>query len=258
MRWWKISALLWRDYKEFLKSRWRWLQFFYFPITSLIIWGFFAIWTRELASTVGMMALSVNIFWSWSYLVQSTINLTLNEDMWHETGSEILATGMTKWEFGGARILFSVLVSILNLTLILTIAQTLGFLNVLNFLTELLTLAAIALTTSIGLALLIAGLIFLLGRSYAWLAWSALQFFVLFSSPLSPPHILPQAVQKVTHIMPYTALFEGVRRVSVGGDWLGWARSSFLISLVYLAVGIAAYHLCFERARRSGALAKMF
>jgi len=254
----RIRALIARDNKIFMTTHWRLIELLYFPITTILIWGVFAIWTRELASVAGMIALAVNIFWSWAYTVQSTINMAINEDAWSGSGPEIFATGMSKWEYIGARVILSAALSIVNIILIATIAQFLGFFDFVGLLVPALVLLGIVFVAAVGMAAFIAGIFFTVGTEHTWISWSALQFFILLSSPLAPPSILPGAFQALAAMMPFTALFEGVRALSTSQPWLGFAQTAFAMSIVYLLTGIAVYHFGFERARHTGKLARMF
>ncbi|MBC7189072.1 hypothetical protein H5U35_02495, partial [Candidatus Aerophobetes bacterium] len=97
MRWYKISALIFRDFVIFTRSQWRLVEFFYFPITTVIIWGFFALFAREFAKEAGLMILLVSVFWSYSYICQSTINLQMNEDIWSGSLKQVLSSGISEF-----------------------------------------------------------------------------------------------------------------------------------------------------------------
>ena len=252
-----IKGMVWRDCKIFLASRWRWIEFFYFPVTSLIIWGLFALWMRELTSVAGTVALIVNIFWSYSYVVQSTINLSMNEDAWSGSGALLISSGVTKFEYFFSRVLFGLLISAINLAIMLSVTQLLFF-NVAECLHAVMLLAALAAIISVAISGMIAGLIFLLGAGYDWLAWSALQFFVLLSSPLAPLDVLPLEFQRVASIMPYTYLFCAVRSLALGAEWQAYLPRILLDAVAYSITGMLVYSFGFERSRKSGKLAKMF
>jgi len=64
----------------FIRSKWKVVEFFYFPITTIVIWGLFAMYTKGFAVETGLMVLGINIFWSYSFISQSTINLQMCED----------------------------------------------------------------------------------------------------------------------------------------------------------------------------------
>ncbi|MEM7813515.1 MAG: hypothetical protein QW548_01275 [Candidatus Aenigmatarchaeota archaeon] len=254
----RMIALVVRDYKIFMTSHWRLLELLYFPVTTVLIWGVFALWTRELASAAGTIALAVNIFWSWAYTVQTSINIAINEDVWSGSGPEIFATGINKWEYIGARIMLSAILSAMNILIIAAISQLFGFFDFVGALVPSLALLGAVFIASIGLAMFVAGIFFTVGTEHTWLAWSAMQIFIVLSSPLTPPSVLPEAFQAAAEVMPFTALFEGVRAVSTGQAWSAFAQSAFAMAIVYLFIGLAVYHVGFEHARCTGKLARMF
>ena len=218
MKFKRIKALIWRDYLVFFQSKWRFLEVFYFPITSIIIWGFFALWTGETQNLAGKIALTINIFWSYAYVVQSTINLAINEDAWHNEVHHLYITGIGKWEYLLSKIIFGLLLSLANLLLIILISHFF-FLNISKILIEVLLISFLTAFISIGIATLIAGLFFALGKEYAWFSWTLLQFFVLFSFPLFPLESLPSFLQKVAIIMPFGNIFEAGRNILLAKEW---------------------------------------
>ncbi|MEM7821451.1 MAG: hypothetical protein QXX38_01390 [Candidatus Aenigmatarchaeota archaeon] len=253
----RIVTLVRRDYLMFIKSKWRWMEFFYFPITSLIMWGIFTLWTREFASVAGRVALVVNVFWSYAYVVQSTINLSINEDAWHGEIHHLFITGIGKWEYLFARIVFGVLVSFANLIIMILIMHFL-FLNISSIVFPIILFCISTAFISVALAILITGLIFMLGRDFTWLAWSALQFFILLSFPLAPLEIFPYNIQTIAKVMPYGNLFQSIRNLVMYKPWVEYLRSSVLLGFVYLVISLFLYDFGFDFSRKTGKFAKMF
>ncbi|MEM5829214.1 MAG: hypothetical protein QW040_00815 [Candidatus Aenigmatarchaeota archaeon] len=253
----RLKSLVYRDYLIFIKSKWRWLEFFYFPITSIIIWGLFAIWTGEFASEAGKIALFINVFWSYSYVVQTTINLSINEDAWHSEIHHIFITGIGKWEYLLGRIIFSLLLSSINLSLMLLITH-IFFLNLTQIISEVIPFIFLTTFLSVTIAIFIAGLYFILGRDYAWISWASLQFFILLSFPLSPLEILPYHIQVLARMMPYGNFFEGLKNLLLKRPYFQEIFSSVLISFLYLLIGVLTYKFGFDHSRKTGKFAKMF
>lgn len=253
----RIIALTNRDYLVFIRSKYRWLEFFYFPITSIIIWGGFALWTGEFANFAGKIALIINVFWSYAYVVQSTINLSMNEDAWHSEIHHLFVCGIGKWEYLISKIIFSILISLANLFVMLTIMHFL-FLNISSIAIQILSLCFLTAFVSVGLAILIAGLFLILGRDYAWMAWSASQFFILLSFPLLPIEFLPPQLQNLPKVMPYGSLFQAVRNLLLNRKWIESFTLSFIAGIFYLILGLVIYKFGFDYSRKSGKFAKMF
>ncbi|MBI2667029.1 ABC transporter permease [Candidatus Woesearchaeota archaeon] len=250
-------ALVKRDYQSFKNGKWKWLEAFYFPITTIFIWGLFSMWSKEMGTELGKVIVIINIFWSYVYIVQSTANTQMSEDLWSHSGRSLFAAGVTAWEYVLARCIFSLLISLPVLLIILSLAL---FFFKLNFMLifPLQTLHLLFLTACIGItwAIIIAGLLFLAGREFGFLSWSLFHLFIMLSFPLFPVELLPTAVQNFASAMPLTELFSAVRSLSVGEAFsLGKA---WIISLVYLVLGSFFYQFAVSRARKSGKLVKGF
>ncbi len=258
MRWYKIRALMFMDFKVFKRSKWRFVEFFYFPLTTIIIWGLFAIFTRDFSAETGLMVLGVNVFWSFSYLAQVTTNMQMNEDSWSGSLKQILASGISEFEYLSARLISAVLISALIMVIMISIAVSFGLTVFFQEIYSILLLSGITLGGSLALSILVAGLIMIFGRDYSFLAWSILQIFVLLSAPFYPVEILPDVFQAIAMGMPFTNIFLGVRTlINTGTIPEHVFINGSLIVLVYLAISIPLYYYAFKRARKNGLLAKL-
>ena len=257
MRLYKITALMYRDFLIMMNAKWRLVEMFYFPITGIIIWGFFAIYSKQFALEAGLLVLMVNVFWNFAQIAQSTVNIQLQEDVWSGSLKQVLLSGITEFEYIGARILSSTVVSLL-LAVILTVLASAFGLDIFGHLGALLILMAITLVGSIALAIFIAAIVVAVGREYGFLAWSALQIFILLSAPFYPIEVFPRVLQYVAVVMPFTALFASARLLATGGFSPALALQSLLVVLVSFALSWPVYLLAFRRARRTGKLVKIY
>jgi len=259
MRSYKISALMFRDFRIFLRSKWRFVQFFYFPITTVIIWGLFALFAQTFSPEAGLMVLAVNVFWSFSYLAQSTTNMQINEDHWSGSFHQVMSSGFTEFEYLFARILTSTLIAVVVMVIMIATALLFGLWVFVEQGGFVFALSAITLLGSIALSMFVAALIMLLGREYSFLAWTVLQIFVLLSAPLYPIEILPAPLQTVAGVMPFTNVFAGVRElVSTSAISTGVLVNGLGMVIAYLVASIPLYYYSFRRARKNGMLARWF
>jgi len=259
MRVYKIRSLMFRDFRIFMRSKWRFIQFFYFPITTVIIWGLFAIFARNFSPEAGLMVLAVNVFWSFSYLAQSTTNMQINEDHWSGSFRQVMSSGFTEFEYIFARIITSTLIAVIVMILMLLTALAFGLTILFEQGWLVFLLSSITLLGSIALSIIVAAMVIFFGREYSFFAWTVLQVFILLSAPLYPIEILPEVLQYVAYVMPFTNVFVGVRElITTGGISSLVLISGLGIVLVYLIVSIPLYYFAFRRAKRNGMLARMF
>ncbi|MBI2669063.1 ABC transporter permease [Candidatus Woesearchaeota archaeon] len=257
MRWTRIASLVRRDYRCFQNSRWKWMEVFYFPITSVIIWGLFALWSHELGTELGKIAVILNIFWSYVYIVQSTADIQVNEDMWAKSGRNVFAAGVTVWEYITAHSLFSLLVSIPALLLILLVSYVFFGLNFMVA-QPLQTLHLLTITAFVGVTwgIIIGAILFLAGRDFAFLSWSVFQLFIMLSFPLFPVSLLPTGVQTIAGLMPLTSIFEAVRHFAVGESIV--LGKAWILSVMYFAFSLLFYWWATDYAKKTGKLVKSF
>lgn len=257
MRWYKVKALIFRDFIIFTRSKWRLAEFFYFPVTTIVIWGLFALYAKEFSAGTGLMVLVVNVFWSFAYICQSTINLQMNEDIWSGSLKQVLASGISEFEYILARIISSTLISLTVMSIMLVVAYYFGF-SMANKVSVIFYLTFISLIASISLSVVVAAFIIFLGRDYAFLSWTILQLFILLSAPLFPVDMLPTALQFTAKIMPFTRIFIAVRELVYTGSISYYNLQLALgVVLVYLVLSFPLYFFAFKRAKRTGTLVKM-
>ncbi len=254
----KISALLYRSRRIVLKSKYRLIDFFFFPITTIIIWGFFAVFARGTAAEAGMIVLVVNIFWSFSLVSQSAANMLVNEDVWTGSLKQILATGISEWEYLISRLVSSTIIAVAVMSVMLWLSTLFGFVISGAVFAWILLFSILALAASVGIAIMVDALFIHLGEEYSFLAWTALQGFILLSAPFYPVEILPPVMQVIAQFMPFTAIFSGVRSIAtVGSAGFNVILNSAIMAVVYIAISMPLYYLSFRTARKTGRLARM-
>ncbi|MBI4438409.1 hypothetical protein HY640_00590 [Candidatus Woesearchaeota archaeon] len=254
MRPYKIVAMLYRDSLIIRRSKWRVFEILYFPLTSVLVWGFFSVYSKTFSVEAGLVLLAINIFWNFAYVGQSTANLQMMEDIWSGSLKAILLSGVTEVEYVVSRLVTAAVTSLAVLALMIGIALIFvpEFSDVLG---SVVFLSLFTLVSSLALAIIITGMIVTLGKSYGFIAWTALQAFIFLSAPFFPKETFPWPVRVVSEFMPFTHIFEQARYVVVGSPV--FFGKPALSSLAYFVVAWPLYIYLFRRARKSGMLAKL-
>lgn len=250
----KISALVYRDMIVIRKSKWRLVEIFYFPVTTIIIWGFFAAYSKSIAFEAGIFVLIVNVFWNFAYVGQSTINIQLMDDSWNGSLKQMFLSGISEIEYIVARIITSSIVSSIVLTLLLSVAY-LFIGSDLKSGSAIAVISLLTLVTSMAMGVLIGSLIIVLGRGYGFLAWTALQAFILLSAPFFPKEMFPIPLRYVTEVMPYTHIFEAARNLGTGNPV--FFGSAILVTVAYSILVWPFYVYFFRLARKNGKLVRL-
>ncbi|MBI2136992.1 ABC transporter permease [Candidatus Woesearchaeota archaeon] len=250
----RLSALAYRDLLIIRRSRWRLVEIFYFPLTAMLMWAFFASYSRSFAFEAGLLVLVISLFWNFAYVAQSTVNMQMMEDAWSGSLKQLFLSGVSEIEYVAARMFTATVVSVPVLVLMAAVAFFSGW----DFLRQFPVVAAISaltLLTSLALAVLITGLIVVLGRGYGFLAWTALQAFVLLSAPFFPREVFPGFLQFVSAVMPFTYIFEAARGLALGSP-VGLLKP-VIVAVAYFIFVWPIYVFCFRLARKNGNLVKL-
>lgn len=259
MKWYKISALMKRDLTIVRRAKYRVIEYFYFPLSSIIIWGLFALYSKEFSLEAGLIVLVVNIFWNFSLLSQSNTNLSINEDVWSGSIKQILVSGVSEAEYIVSRIISSGFMSAVILGIMLLMGFYLFSMGAIAWDAGIFSLLVVStFIASVALAILVAALLVYLGREYTFLAWTILQVFIMFSAPFYPPEIFPTPIKELSVAMPFTSTFLALRTVIQTGTVSSLiVIQSLAISTIYLLACTPFYFYSFRRARRKGILVKM-
>lgn len=256
----RISALIERDFKVMLRLKWKLVETFYFPATMIIIWGFFVLWSKEMAFEGAFVLLAVNMFWSFAYQSQSGSNQQIMEDRWSETFKQIVVAPLKPYEYLIGKMFIGTFFSVLSFIMVLVIAYTFfGFTLPVDNAGYFLIFMCIVLITSIAITILVGSLITILGNEYAFISWTTTQLFILFSAPFFPLEIYPLILRKVSEMIPYTWVFESIRMLVASGYVLpSMLIRGLLLSLIFLGISIPIYSKSYEIARKNGKLVKIW
>jgi len=258
MKMYKIFALMYADFMLMKNAKWRAAEYFYFPITTVIIWGMFSLFLESYAFQAGLIVLTVNILWNFAYLAQSHANMQINEDSWSGSLKQIIITGVSDFEYITARILSATILSILMLILLIGLSITIFNLSIILAQWEIFSLLILStLIASIGLSIIVAGLMIILGKEYGFLAWTTMQIFILLSAPFYPVSIFPDFIRPIVSVMPYTWVFEATRNVIEGTMVQSTLVNGFYVALAYFIISLPFYKHVFKKAREMGWLVRL-
>jgi len=153
-----ILAVVGNDINIIRRVKWRVLELTYFPLTSVLIWGLFALQTRQYAIESGLIVLVVNLFWSFCQIAQQEANILIMEDLWSFSIKHILISGVSEFEYLIAKLVTSTTAAIAISTILFFVANAFGAPLIANA-KLVISIASAALLGSLALAIIIAGTI---------------------------------------------------------------------------------------------------
>ncbi len=252
-----IIALIKNDALIIRRVKWRLLEITYFPLTTMLIWGLFALHSKQYAIEAGLIVLTVNLFWSFCQLAQQQANILIMEDLWTFNIKQILVSGVSEFDYLLAKLATSTTIAITIGTLLLFVANAFGaplFANI----KVVVTLAGIALLGSLALAVIITGIILSVGREYGFLSWSLLQLFIFLSAPFFNRELFPEAIRWITEIMPFTYIFESARAIATGTPVAtGTLWHAFFITAAYFCLAWPFFAWSIKNAKKSGMMSRI-
>ncbi len=256
----RVVALVRRYLFLSFRMKWRAIEPIYFPLISILMWGFLTLVARGDTLEFAFMMLGVQLIWSFAFQAQNNFNIFMLEDIWNNCFKELMNSPVT-----GAELLFSRFVaatirsSITLIFLLFTAFALFGFsiVKIDPFIFSMLVVATLIASTGIGI--FIDGLIIELGREFMFLTWAGIQLFMMLSCPFYPIDSFPKILHPIIQSAPYYWVFDGIKKhlMNPGLDVSLQVLFSLLVAFVYLGASIPAFTYFVNRARRTGRLSRM-
>lgn len=235
-------------------------DFLLWPLFELLLWGFLALYVRELSHISIIVALLVStlILWNVFARVSQGLGVNLLMELWSRNIMNIFVSPISTLEYVSALVLFG-LIRIVALTGILAgIALFLYRVNLFQLGLPLVPLAAGLIVYGWAVGILVMALILRYGQSIESLAFGFSFFLQPFGAVFFPLSIYPHWLQVVSQVVPLTHIFENLRRVFQGqpldGNHLAWMVA---LDLGYLLLAFLLFGVTFESARKRGLLLKL-
>ena len=250
--------MVYRDFLITARLKWKFIELVYLPITTVLIWGLFAVYARSFSAEAGALLLVINVFWAFAHLTQSTTNQNMMEDVWSGSLKQLFFSGITEFEYLFSRIISTTIITCVVAALMLGLSFYFGITAIAANISAFVAFSVIILIASISLSILVASLIFVMGREYGFLSWAAIQIFILLSAPFFPVEIFPTALQYVAQIMPFTDVFTAIRLlIETGVLHTDLMAKGTIISAAYFFISLPLYKMAFKRAKKTGKLVRM-
>lgn len=255
----RIITLAQYDFTVSMRLKWRYMEMIYFPITTLLLWGFFTVFAAQFALQAAFTILTVQIFWQFANVSEGSLSQQMMEDIWSRSFRDFFTSPLTSLEYIVAKIFLSLIRSAISLIVLIVGAAVLFQINLMTDVPMFMPLIGMIFLTSIGVAIIVSAIILRVGAEYGFLSWSIMSAILLFSAPFYPLTIFPPALQSIAKFFPYTWIFEFVKEFAfskiISSQAFVFAGIS---SIVYFFISFPFFQNQFERARKVGKLAKIW
>jgi ABC-2 type transport system permease protein len=232
----------------------------YWPVISLLLWGFTSTFVATTSSFSGVMEFFLGgaVLWSLFWRAQTDVGTFILEDFWSRNIYNLFASPVTPLEIFCAIGLIGLLRCILSFFFLSVLAWGLYAYNIFH----LGGLAIAAFTTILLLfgwviGILISALIFRYGLRIQVLAWSIGFLIQPFSCVFYPLDSMPRWVQAIAVFLPTTYVFEGLRHAITTGTLAAKPLvTAFLLTLVLFIAALLFFQYALNQAKKRGLLTR--
>lgn len=256
MKLYRMYGIVLRNLYFFKHSFERWTDAFYWPTIDLLIWGLTSTYfTKYLpnSSSFILAILSGIIFWMITYRSQYETSIALLDDVWSKNLINIFVSPLKFWEWIGSLVTIGVIKAFFSFTFALFIALLLYKVQVFSYGFYFIPFGLSLLLSGIWVSFLIIGFILRYGTRIQAFAWTMLAIISPFSAIYYPVSILPQWAQTISHFIPTSYVFEGLREVINKGTVDGQKLIlSFILNIIYLILATLFLRSSFKSILKKG------
>jgi ABC-2 type transport system permease protein len=232
----------------------------YWPVISLLLWGFTSTFVAETSSFSGVMEFFLGgaVLWSLFWRAQTDVGAFILEDFWSRNIYNLFASPITPLELFSAIALIGFLRCALSFAFLSLLARILYTFNILHIGALALSLfTAVLLLFGWVIGILIAALIFRYGLRIQVLAWSVGFLIQPFSCVFYPLESMPRWVQLIAITLPTTHVFEGLRHAIATGELaLRPLFTALGLTFALLLAALLYFQYALLQAKRLGLLTR--
>lgn len=259
----RIKSMFMRYAYLHKRSMARTLEFFFWPVMSLLVWGFVTTYFQSIVMSdkarVVYFLISAMIFWDVLYRAQQTVTLAIAEDIWTHNIQNVILSPLRLWEWMASMFLFGlikVIVVVIFLSVVALGLYRFHFFDMMGF--YLFPFMASLLFFGWGIGVMTSGLLLRWGHAVEALIWGIPFLIQPLSAVFYPVATLPIWLQFISKLLPSTYVFEGIRSVTATGamNWslFGW---SVVANLIFFVLSSVVFMVLFREARSAGRLGRL-
>ncbi len=230
---------------------------FYWPAMDIIIWGLTIYGLQKqggesLGLRVAMILTGV-VLWYVLWRSQAEITIGLLEELWSDNFGNLFSTPLTLLEWTTGLFTLGILKLFLTVAFTAGVAYVFYAVNVFSLGFVILPFIVSLLVMGWWFGLLLSGLFLRFGTNIQTLAWAGGFMLMPFSGTYYPVSGLPQWMQTISHFLPSSYIFEGMRVVLYTGQIpMDMLVKSFALNGLCI-IGAGFYFVrSFQSARQKG------
>lgn len=254
----RVAGVVLRDLAAMRRSPVRFFEIFFWPTVNLVLWGLVSrfLQANHVPFVVSVL-LGAALLWEVLNRASSEVALGFLEDIWSRNLVNVQVTPVSTGEYLTGLVFFALAKVGLAVLVMTAIAYGLYGFGVLTMGVGLVPFMVLLLVMGWALAIVSISCVLRFGEGAQVIGWSLVFVFQPFAGVFYPISILPPPVQVVSHAVPASYVFEGMRAV-LNGNAVPWGDLAFagFLDAVYLAFAVWLYTVTLRHARQSGRLSR--
>lgn len=255
-----VWGLVYKFYCICYRSLDRIFDIVYWPVISLLLWGFTSTFVAQTSTASGVMEFFLGgaVLWSLFWRAQTDVGTFILEDFWSRNVYNLFASPVTPLELFCAIGLVGLIRCILSFFFLGFLAWVLYAYNILHI-----GGLAISVFTTVLLlfgwviGIVISALIFRYGLRIQVLAWSVGFIIQPFSCVFYPLDSMPGWVQGIAVLFPTTHVFEGLRHAIATGELAtGPLLNALGLTFALLLIALLYFQYALRQAKKLGLLTR--
>jgi ABC-2 type transport system permease protein len=256
--WHRIAAMLLR-HKYLLTSSWpRLLELVYWPVLTLISWGFMQAYINSNASffaRAGATFVGAIILWDILMRGQLGYSISFLEEMWSRNLANLMMSPLKPIEFVISLMLMSLIRLAIGVIPMILVAMAFFDFNPLGLGFPLVAFFCNLIFTSWAVGLVVSGLVLRNGMGAESLAWTLIFILLPLVCVYYPVAVLPHWLQWISWMLPPTYVFEGMRALMIDHVFrTDLMLEALAINGIVFTAAIGAFLALLKSARKHGKL----
>jgi len=260
MRLGRIAAIVVRQYYLVRGSASRILPMFVWVAIDIVLWGFI---TKYLAALTGSgfhfvpALLGAVLLWDFLTRVMQGVTMAFFEDVWSRNFLNVFASPISVPEYLGGLVISSICTSSLGLGIMLLVATLAFGLSFFSYGVMLAPFLLILFLTGIALGITGTAIVLRLGPAAEWFVWPIPAVLSPFVGVFYPLSTLPYWMRAISHILPPSYVFEGMRAIVAGRGVIPVTLAlGFGLAIAAILLACWFFFVVFRYAVRTGLIAR--
>ncbi|HOW59818.1 MAG TPA: ABC transporter permease [Candidatus Omnitrophota bacterium] len=256
----RIFAVMLRQFYLMRGSFSRVVPLFAWVAVDMVLWGFLTRYLNVSASSginFVFILLGAVLFWDFFIRVMQGVTMAFFEDVWSRNFLNMFASPITIAEYIIGLVVSSIGMTLIGLTAMILIAALCFGLSLMVYGMMIFPFLLILFLFGIAIGIFGCAIVLRLGPASEWFIWPIPAFLSPFVGVLYPISTLPQSMQHVSHLLPPSHVFEGMRAIVTGGtvSWplLAW---SGCLAIAYILLASWCFTRTYQHAVRTGLMAR--